>query len=149
MEVELLKTLLVFLANCFWSVVTTINLSPATITTIILPAWTPINPLTGKMKILIPSMGNYSVEQGDHQRLEMWSHEENQQMLVIESQRSTWHSRQGREIQEACKTFYNVQKKFHGSKNIFINANVRLKGTYSFFIVLIWCFWNQNRPSTI
>lgn len=101
------------------------------------------------MKILIPTKGNYSVEEGDHQRLEMQFHEESQQMLVIESQRSTRHARQGREIQEACKTFYNVQKKFHGSKNIFINANVRLKGTYSFFIVLIWCFCNYNRPSTI
>jgi len=61
-------------------------------------------------------------------------------MLVTEIQRTAQHAHRGREIGEACKTFYNGQKQFHGSKNIFINANVFLKGTYSFVNVLIWCF---------
>jgi hypothetical protein len=51
-----------------------------------------VNPLTGQMKYLYLQWEIYSVEERDHQHLEMRSHEERQQMLVIQSQRTAQHA---------------------------------------------------------
>lgn len=105
------------LATRFRVFLSTINLSPDKVKSIVLAACTLHNMLVERRKYLYTRTELRTVEVDGYRFIQPFTEEDHQQMEPIQQQINCGHVRHGREVRDAFKTFYNGAGKVSWQEN--------------------------------